>query len=290
MAFQGSLNVANILGEGPVWDAREQRLLWTDVEAAKLYIHQYGADTHIIDLPDRLGSFALTADADQFIGAFAGGFARYHMGSGGLSWIERIESDIPYTRMNDGRVDTEGRFWAGSMIEGDLRQADGGAAAALYRYDRGQVSRIFGDILISNGLCFSPDGGTAYFADSPRRTIYAIALGADGQVGERRVFAQTPAGAYPDGAVIDAEGYLWSAHWGAGRVVRYSPEGNVDRVLDVPVTQPTCPAFGGPDGKTLYVTSARTGLSDSVLAAEPEAGNVLIYRMDVAGPPAVQVR
>ncbi len=282
---QDMLEVYNILGEGPVWDARYQCLSWTDIEESALYTYQADRGvTRVIALPERLGSFALTADPDIIIGAFASGFARFHISTGVCERIAEVEADVDGTRMNDGRVDDRGRFWAGTMVE-DLERGTS-VRGALYALAGSVVRQHVGDVMISNGLCFSPAGDTLYFADSPRRHIYAYRLHDDGSLSDKRLFAETPEGAYPDGAVVDTDGCLWSAHWGAGRVVRYTPDGREDRVLTLPVSQPTCPAFGGKDGTTLFVTTARTGLSDAQLAAEPDAGNVFIYELDVSGPPA----
>jgi L-arabinonolactonase len=134
-------------------------------------------------------------------------------------------------------------------------------------------------IQISNGICVSPDSRYFYFADSPRRVIYRYEFEADsGCLGARTVFAHTPDGAFPDGAAIDADGCLWSALWGAGRVVRYTPGGCVDTILPIPTCQPSCVAFGGRDLSDLFVTSARDGLSKQALAQEPEAGHLFVFR------------
>ena len=144
--------------------------------------------------------------------------------------------------------------------------------------------RVVGDVSIANGLCWSPDGDWMYFADSPERTIWRFAVDREtGLPGEREVFARTPEGAYPDGACIDASGCYWSAQWGASRVVRYTPEGSIDQVIETPVSQPSCVAFGGPDLRQLCITTARDGLDDAGIAAEPLAGDILIYRVETTG-------
>ena len=147
------------------------------------------------------------------------------------------------------------------------------------------------EIQIGNGLCTSPDGKLLYFADSAKRVIQSCELHTDtGSLGEPHLFAHTPEGSYPDGATIDADGYLWSAHWGAGSVVRYSPAGEIDYTLTVPVSQPTCVCFGGPDLDLLCVSTAREGLSPEALRMQPEAGNVLIYRTGHFGLPEDKFR
>jgi sugar lactone lactonase YvrE len=147
-----------------------------------------------------------------------------------------------------------------------------------------RVRRHETGITISNGIGWSPDSRYFYFADSPLRTIYVYDFDAvTGDIANRRVFAHTPEGAHPDGAALDANGFLWSAHWGAGRIARYAPDGRVDRTFDVPVSQPTCLAFGGPDLDLLFVTSACDGLTGEALASQPDAGNVLVYKVPLAG-------
>jgi sugar lactone lactonase YvrE len=191
-------------------------------------------------------------------------------------------------RFNDGRVDRRGRFWSGTMVEGDQSSASG----CLYSVDStfGTRCQLTG-VRISNSLCMSPDGRQLYFADSPTRTIRVFELNEpEGTLGASRIFAQTPAGADPDGATIDADGCLWSAHWGAGCVVRYTPQGRIDRTLRVPASQPTCVCFAGPDLDVLCVTTARDGLSETALLSEPNAGDVLLYRVGVRGLPEEEYR
>ena len=287
--FVTSVPVGNILGEGVCWHADSQTVWWTDIEARTLYAyHLKDESLSRWDLPDRLGCFAFTADPDVLIAAFAPGFARYRLSTGALDWLHRPEDDKARTRFNDGRVDAAGRFWAGSMVEGDRRNVADEDCGALYRLDTdGGCTRLFGGVLIANGLCWSPDGTRLYFADSPRHEIYRFDVDpTDSTVSNKRVFARTEPGIHPDGAVTDAHGCLWSAHWGAGCVVRYNPDGAVDHVLELPVSQPTCPAFGGPDGRHLFITTARADLSQTELERQPLAGDLLIYHTDVAGPPA----
>jgi sugar lactone lactonase YvrE len=169
------------------------------------------------------------------------------------------------------------------MVEGD----EGAASGCLYSIDNTGTARChLTGVRISNSLCMSPDGRLLYFADSPQRTIKVYELHEpQGSLGSPKVFAQTPEGAEPDGAAIDADGCLWSAHWGAGCVVRYTPEGKVDRTLRVPVSQPSCVCFAGPQLDVLCVTTARNGLSDEALLSEPNAGDVFMYRVGVQGLP-----
>ena len=148
-----------------------------------------------------------------------------------------------------------------------------------------------GSFGIANGLCFSPDGSQLYFADSPTRVISAYELiEPDGVLGSRRTLAQTPEGSSPDGATVDVDGCIWTALWGAGCVVRYTPDGRLDRTLPVPASQPTCVCFAGPKLDILCVTSAKAGLDDTRLHDEPHAGDVFLYRVGTQGLPESEYR
>ncbi|HWA91048.1 MAG TPA: SMP-30/gluconolactonase/LRE family protein [Rhizomicrobium sp.] len=279
-----TIAVGNTLGEGIHWDVATQSAWWTDIQEKR--IHRYDPAARKLDafaMPERVGAFALMERGDRIVAALESGFALVDLKGGAPEWLGRPDAAVPGLRFNDGRVDRQGRFWAGTMEEIEPRAGLGN----LYSVGPdGSVARRESGIAISNGLAWSPDGARMYFADSPLRTIYCYDFDtASGQISNRRVFARTPDGAHPDGAAVDSLGFLWSAHWGAGRIVRYRPDGTVDRALDVPVSQPTCVAFGGPDLDLMFVTSARDGLSAQALANETGAGNVFVYKMDVKGLP-----
>ena len=174
------------------------------------------------------------------------------------------------------------------MVEAE-RPVTGGC---LYSIDAAGEARChLRGVRIANGLCFGRDGTLLYFADSPTRTIRVYELiEPEGVLGTARLFAQTPDGAFPDGAAIDVDECMWSAQWGAGRVVRYTPDGRIDRTIEVPTCQPSCVCFGGPDLDVLCVTSAREGLDGSTLLAEPHAGDVFLYRAGVQGLPEPEYR
>jgi len=282
------LSVGNILGEGILWDSRREVLWWTDIQGRRLHRYEW---THgamqIVDTPDRVGSFGLVEASENLITAFASGIALYDVHQRSVAWLT-TETLGPGIRFNDGRVDRRGRFWSGTMVEGE-RLAAGGC---LYSIDAtGEARCHVRGVWISNGLCLSPDGTRLYFADSPMRTISVYDLiEPEGVLGTPRLFARTPKGAYPDGAAIDADGCMWSAQWGAGRIVRYTPDGRIDRTLEVPTSQPSCVCFGGPDLDVLCVTSAREGLDGSRLHAEPHAGDVFLYRAGVKGLPEPEYR
>ena len=276
--------VQNILGEGVLWNARDARLWWTDIQGRRLF--RYDPVTRTLDeiaTPERLCSFAFVAASSRLIAAFESGLALYDPASGAVEWLYRLEQGTAPVRFNDGRTDRQGRFWAGTMVEGEGREPLG----RLYCLDRsGRVTCRPDHVLISNALCTSPDGSLLYFADSPRRTIFVFDLDrSSGVLSNRRRFVKTPEGALPDGANVDHEGFVWNAHWGAGRIVRYAPDGRIDRTVEVPASQPSCIAFGGPQMNLLFVTSARDGLRDDILLNQPSAGNLFVYQTDITGLP-----
>jgi L-arabinonolactonase len=282
------------LGEGPVWDHRASCLWFTDIEAAQLLRLDWpSAQLTRFSLPERLGSLGLTDDPAWLVCAFASGFALHAPATGETRWLHKIEPDYRGIRMNDGRVDRQGRFWAGSMVE-DRKLAQG-ERGSLYRLDGrdAQPAALRGGIAISNAICFAPDGSALYFTDTPTQEILRYPLdfgngaGAGvGAIGEPAVFARLAGEAYPDGADVDAAGRVWNAEWGSGRVTAYNPDGSHYAQIDLPVSQVTCPAFGGAALDLLFVTSARAGLSDEQLAREPDAGDLFVYRPGVTGLPA----
>ena len=270
------------VGEGVLWDGRSQSLWWTDIQRSRLYRYDW-AQRHcrLLPAPERIGSFGFVAGSELLITAFASGLALYDPHSRAVEWLARPAADQPRVRFNDGRVDRRGRFWSGTMMDHGPREPVG----TLYSYDaRHGLRSHLGGVLISNGLCMSPDGARLYFADSPTRAISVYDMQEpDGLLGAPRVFARSEAPAVPDGATIDAEGCLWSAQWGGARVVRYAPDGRIDLEVSVPASQLTCVAFGGPELDLLFVTSAREHLDDEALRSQPHAGDVFVYRTPFRG-------
>lgn len=282
-ALLTSIPSQNILGENVLWHHTEQAIYWIDIEAALLQRYDLAsAEFSVFALPQRIGSFAFLQDGPQqdfqLIAAFAEGFALYNPQTKALKWLSQPELHLAGHRFNDGRVNRQGEFWAGTMVE---NAAISDTQAALYRLEpTGQAQQVIGSLCISNGLCWSLDGRTLYHADSPKHQInqypYDVATGS---VGEPSIFAQTPDNAHPDGSTIDAAGYLWNAHWGAGKVLRYRPDGSIDLELSLPVSQPSSVAIGGPNLDLLFITSSRLGLSKVQLAQQPLAGNLFIYQL-----------
>lgn len=268
------------LGEGALW--ANQRLYWFDILSKQFHsCAEEGSDHQVLTLPEHFSAAALT-NTDDLLLASETGLWRFTPHTQVLHKIVDIEADNPLTRSNDGRVDRHGGFWLGTMG----KQAQRGAGA-LYRYYQGEVTCLYTGITISNSICFSPDGSKAYFADTALHTIYQWKLDAQGYpLGEPTVFIDLSAEQLsPDGSVIDSAGFMWNAQWGSSRVVRYSPLGEIDTVINLPVSQPACPAFGGTDWKRLFITSARVDLAAEALVREPLAGSVFAVPLAVAGYP-----
>ncbi len=271
------IEVADQLGEGVVWDDATAEVWWTDIEGR--VIHRLDWQSRALatyPTPFRLASFGLIEGRRELIAAFDGGLAVFDPVAGTVEALRRPEGLREGQRLNDGRVDRAGRFWIGSMAESDDDPSD----ARLYRLDGRRVETELRGLGIANGLCWSPDGTICYVADSREQTIWRFAFDVQtGALSDRRVFARSEGVACPDGAAVDAEGYVWSAQWDGGAVIRYAPDGRVERVLEVPVSRPSCVAFGGPDLDRLFVTSARQGLA----APETGAGDLLVYNAPVRG-------
>ena len=278
------VHVGNLLGEGIQWNIEDQAVWWTDILAAALYRYD-PVSFHVtkLDLPEPLGSFAFHENGETPVTAFASGFASLDLASNDISWIEQPPFLTGEGRFNDGRADRQGRFWSGTMM---ANPGDGSPSTGrLFCLDQGLTTSVHETgINISNGICWSPFGETMYFADSLKGEIVQYDFDTEtGDLSNRRLFASSPEGASPDGATVDAQGNVWSAQWGIGKVFAYNPQGQLIFDLSVPASQPTCVAFGGPDLGTLYVSSACDGLPEDVLNNEPSAGNVFAYKTSIQG-------
>ena len=276
----------NILGEVPVWDAAEQALYWVDIEGCRLQrlVPATGALQDWL-LPERVCAVALR-ERNGLLLALASGFAFFDLETSALTRLAAPESGLPHNRMNEGKCDSRGRFWAGTMD--DRLNARSGA---LYRLDPDLgCHRMESGIGISNSIAWSPDDRVFYFADTMQRTIFAYDFDADsGTISNRRILtdcAEQPGA--PDGSAVDAEGFLWNAQWDGWRLVRYAPNGRIDRIVRLPVQKPTSCAFGGADLTTLYVTSAIWDLSPEALAGQPFAGGLLALDVGVRGLPSTR--
>jgi sugar lactone lactonase YvrE len=283
MAFQVELAApgADRLGECPLWDERERMLWWVDSRwpAVKRLDPATGAVMMLV-LPEVVGSIAFR-ERGGLIAATKSGIHFLDTASGALAPAANPEAQLPDNRFNDGRCDRAGRFWAGTMS--DVKRDPVGS---LYRFDAQlRCTKLRNALIIPNSLAFSPDDRTLYFADTSRHTIWAWDYDlASGAATNERVFADTGSGR-PDGSCVDAEGCLWNAEYGAWRLVRYTPQGKVDRVIDMPVANPTCCCFGGEALDTLYVTTATQRLAPGDLAKQPLAGSLLALRPGARGLP-----
>jgi sugar lactone lactonase YvrE len=282
-AFECVLDIRASLGECPVWSIDEQALYWVDINAPSLNrFDPLTARNVAWPMPCSIGCFGLR-QSGGFIAALRDGI--WLVAPDGT--IERKVADAPYDpagcRFNDGRVDPRGRLWAGSMNE--KRDA---SSAKLYRLGADlKLTAMIPGIMTSNGLAFSPDARTMYHADTPTRTITAWDFdAATGDIANRRIFAQFAEETdRPDGGAVDREGCYWSAFYRGGKVVRLSPRGERLAEFPVPAMCPTMCAFGGPDLKTLYVTSARQHREPDELARLPHSGGIFAMRVGVPGLP-----
>jgi L-arabinonolactonase len=266
------------LGEGILWCERRRALLWTDIQQSTLWMHGVGDNaTRTWTLPDRLGSLAICDSGRLLLGLAKGLFlADIETAVGTVLRVEpvvAVEPDLPRTRINDGRTDRAGNF-----VFGTFNEAEDGPGGSFYQHSaRHGLRRLdLGGVVIPNSICFSLDGRTMYFCDSPKTRIRQCDYdAASAGVTNVREFVRLEAGeGLPDGSVIDTEGCLWNAAWGAGVVRRYAPDGRRLAEIRVPAKNATCVAFGGHALDELYVTSSRQEMSHDELVRTPDAGGV----------------
>jgi len=278
-----------VLGEGPVWDQRSGRLHWVDIRSG--LVHRFspadGSDL-IIDVGQPVSAVGLGAGGGLVL-ALRDGFGLVPAGSDQVGDIIEVEKDRTKNRMNDGRCDPAGRFWAGTMAD---RWEDEPAAGTLYRLDGASgalaVTGVLSGITVANGIDWTPDGRHMYYVDSPSQQVDIFDFDSDtGSVRNRSAFVTIPAAdGLPDGLAVDADGGVWVALFGAGRLRRYAPSGRVDQEIRLPVTLVTSAAFGGPDLADLYITTARHRLTAAEREQQPPAGSLFCARPGPAGQPA----
>lgn len=275
------------LGEGPRWDAARDELQWVDILAGHFYRGSLQGDRIVVRRRyaiDRPVGAAAPAAGGGWVLAAGRGFAQLSE-SGDVTDLALPESVDANTRMNDGACDPQGRFWAGSMPYDDQP-----GAGTLYRLEPdGTATAVLPDRSVPNGLGWSPDGTTMWFADSGEGHVYAFDFdGATGALSNRRTIIAIDEGdAVPDGIAVDDEGCLWLAVWGAGEVRRHAPDGELLARVRVPASQPSACWFGA--GR-LFITSARYGLDPAQLVREPDAGRLFAVDAGVGGPPATPWR
>lgn len=278
------LKAKNVIGEGPRWNCAEQRLYWVDfIENQNIHSWHPATQefkTYRTEAP--VTALGFRRDGDLIV-ATGGQIATFNLASCKLSGFTLVDNR-PGMRLNDGAVDASGRFWVGSMHSVKQDEPHG----SLYRFDAdGSLHTMDTGITVSNGLGWSPDQRTLYFIDTFRRAVYAYDYSAGtGLVKNRRVFVHTvEADGYPDGLAVDAEGHVLVAFWGGWKIVRYDPDGKIEREIRFPVANPTACAFGGAHLDELYVTTARLALKPEELAAQPLAGDLFRIRLRVPGQP-----
>ena len=289
MKIECVANSGNIVGESPVWSARDQCLWWVDVRGKSLHCLSVDGGQDNWRLPDFVGCLALCRSG-RLIVAQGGALSFWRPGESPEEFA-RPEPDRPGNRFNDGKCDRKGRFWVGTMINNF--GADGGdipidrPAGAFYRLTSDlRMTRMADGMWIPNTVAWSPDDSTFYLGDSKPNEICAYDFDLDaGEISRPRLFACNNDPGHLDGSAMDAEGFLWNTHWGAGKVVRYAPDGSVDREIDFPVPAPSSCAFGGPELDALYVTTARDTLTAAQLEAHPLSGGVFRLHPGVKGLP-----
>ncbi|MDT9718818.1 SMP-30/gluconolactonase/LRE family protein [Paenibacillus sp. ClWae2A] len=271
-----------LLGEGPSWDAENNRLLWVDIESFKVHVYDpaTGQD-QAYDVGEHVGA-VVPYRGDEVVVALRSGFYTYHLHTGELLAIEDPEQNKDTNRFNDGKCDAQGRFWAGTMSMNNESKA-----GSLYCLEQGQpVRTMVQGVSTSNGLGWSPDRQTMYYIDTPTRSIdrFDFDLTA-GTIHNRTSVIHIPEEfGFPDGMTVDGEGMLWVAHWGGGRVTRWNPHtSELLQQIEVPADQVTSCCFGGPDLEELYITTARIGIKEERLKETPDAGSLFVIRPGVKG-------
>lgn len=281
------LDIQATLGEGPIWDSRENVLWWIDINECKLHRFDPAKNSNeTFEIGQRVGTVVPRADGGLML-AVQNGFASYDPSSQELKIVADPESHLPQNRFNDGKCDPAGRFWAGTLelVEKNMK------AGTLYCLNPdGRVEPRVSDVGISNGIVWTSDKQTMYFIDSPTRRVDAFDYDNEtGEISNRRTAISLPDGiGYPDGMTIDSEGNLWVALWAGWGVAKFDPRtGVLLEKIDVKASQVTACAFGGPELKDLYITTARRDLAGDALADQPHAGGLFHIKLDVAGVPSM---
>ena len=281
--FECVLDARAELGECPVWIAEDRALWWIDIHAGRL--NRFDPATRanrVHEVGEAIGSFAPRAAGGLVAGLRSGFWMLDAQGRRERRVAAPLEGK-PHLRMNDGRCDHRGRFWAGAIDESQQH-----GDAALYRLDADlRCEPQLDGLTISNGLAWSPDGRTLYHTDTPTRVVHAYDFDAErGTLSRQRVFHRFEhPDEHPDGAAVDSEGFYWVALYGSAKIVRIAPTGERVAQYLVPACCPTMPAFGGADLRTLYVTTARQKRPADELARYPQSGGLFAMRVDVPGLP-----
>lgn len=282
------LNAQAVLAECPRWDEREQVLYWVDIDQHQL--HRFDPQTgqdQLLQLAEPIGCVALR-EQGGFVAGMASGFVTIDSMAGGVTPLVDPEADRPHQRFNDGRCDPAGRF-----IAGTLNPKKDALSGEIYTLEADHSAhRLCGNNWTTNGIAFSPDGRTMYYSDTPHHVIYKADYDPQtGVCGTPQIFAEFPYGwGRPDGASVDSDGYYWAAMFAGARVVRISPQGEVVNNIAIPAKYPTMVAFGGPELKTLYITTASKPASEEEMAQYPQSGGIFAVDVDVAGLPETRYK
>lgn len=274
------------LGEGPVWNTATGQLYWLDILAHHLHIHHPGhsQDDEIIAIPPYISS-VIPKQSGGIVLTLQDGFYSYDLTASKLTLLAEVEASLTDNRFNDGKCDPRGRYLAGTMSLSNQR-----SKGSLYSIDSEyKVTTLLTEVSISNGLAWSADGSIMYFIDTPTRKVVAFDYDLEtGTISNRRVvidIGDQPGS--PDGMTIDAEGMLWVAHWGGWCVTRWNPlNGQLLQSIAVPASQVTSCTFGGTELDTLYITTARIGLSEEELLKQPDAGGLFSIKLGINGTPS----
>jgi sugar lactone lactonase YvrE len=275
-----------IVGESPVWNIKEQCLYWVDIQNKQIHRFDPASGRNQTFLqPEIVTCVALRAGGGLVL-TLKKHFATFDPATLQLERIGAVECDLPDNRFNDGECDPQGRFWAGTMDAVEWSAP----AGSLYRLDADKtITRMEQNVICSNGIAWSPDGRKIYHTESFRHAIFVSDFEPEtGASSNRRPFATLDSNSdgFPDGLTVDADGFVWSNVVGPGQIRRYDPQGKIERILQLPVPRATDCTFGGPDLKTLYVTSARETMTAGQVAAAPLSGSLFAVECDVRGLPA----
>jgi xylono-1,5-lactonase len=285
-ALRNVYAASNQLGEAAIWHAASQRLLWVDLYDPKLFIHDPVANTtevRVIALKGPLGAIAATTNPALLVVTHLEGISTINIETGDTKPFAKPEQGRDALIYNDCKVDRFGRLWVGTSHDREV-EARGALWCVL---PNGECFLVDAGFAVSNGPAFSLDGKTMYFNDSVGRKtfVYDISASDPHPRNRRALISYTEEEGMPDGLTVDADDCLWVAHWGGARITRFSPKGERSHAINIPAPQVTTVGFGGVDYKTLFITTARDGLSDAVLARWPQSGDLFAIEPDVAGVP-----
>lgn len=281
-AVREVLRAECVLGEGPVWDAARGVVWFVDIKQQRLWRFEPATGEHAFTkAPGQIG-WALPAEDGRLLCGLQDGLYLFDPERKSFDPLGAIPGELPTNRSNDACTDALGRVWLGTMDDAEERPT-----GRFYRFDRGTITPAgSAGIAITNGPAISPDSRRIYFTDTLGQRILAADLSEDGEAGEVRLFVDTAQhfpSAYPDGPVVDAEGFVWTGLYAGDRIARFAPDGRLDATVPMPTSNCTKLCFGGDDLRTVYVTTARAGLSDKALREQPLAGSLLAFEAPVAG-------